>query len=308
MNTFLCDSNSLCGTRNVANTSEKSVNHDTKKSFWNELNHHAFLVQCGGSAPHKDAWPDEKVPEKRFDFNEGAVHDWSEMEIPSQDGEHVTATIFSEVWRSVRVLSKVQRMRRLGGVSAAALKHTETLAESCVSGGEPRKTTNEDNDKVVTIFQQQRLHRLLINVGLTGYGLTSTIYIGTATRDFDVPFRGRKPTTTIWDFLQHPSLRQRLQPWLASKKGSARNFVTVHLYPSGVHAGRDTCPRQVWQADKLSTLLSSSQGCMFWDRILSHGPRTMSDKTSSTTRDGYTKEALRTSPCSWASLSWAPGS
>ena len=49
-----------------------------------------------------EAGPDEGVPEERFEFNEGPKHDLSEMEIPSQDREQVTATFALEVRRSVR--------------------------------------------------------------------------------------------------------------------------------------------------------------------------------------------------------------
>ena len=84
----------------------------------------------------------------------------------------------------------------------------------------------------------------LISVLPTRHGLTSAFFTGTASRDVHGLLRRRKPTTTSLDFLRCLSLRQRLQSWLASfQKGSARNFVTMALYPRGAHAGSETCPR-----------------------------------------------------------------
>ena len=58
---------------------------------------HAFLVQLGGATSPDDAWPNEVVLQERFDFDEDVEQDWSEMEIPSEHREHVTATISPEV-------------------------------------------------------------------------------------------------------------------------------------------------------------------------------------------------------------------
>ena len=43
---------------------------------------HAFLVEYGGSTSHADVWPGERLPEERFEFNEGVEHE-SGIEVPS---------------------------------------------------------------------------------------------------------------------------------------------------------------------------------------------------------------------------------
>ena len=50
----------------------------------------------------KDVWPDDGVPDERFNFIEEVEHDWGEMEIPSERREHVAATIFPEARQSAR--------------------------------------------------------------------------------------------------------------------------------------------------------------------------------------------------------------
>ena len=77
---------------------------------------------------HTEAEPDEGVPEERFKFNEEFEHDLSEMEFPSQEREHVTATFALEVRLSVRKahrglghppFNRFFRLLRLGGASKA---------------------------------------------------------------------------------------------------------------------------------------------------------------------------------------------
>ena len=59
--------------------------------------HHALPLEHGGSKSHTVAWPDEGVPEERFDFSDWPQQDWSETEgIASQYREHVTVTISPE--------------------------------------------------------------------------------------------------------------------------------------------------------------------------------------------------------------------
>ena len=50
-------------------------------------------MEYGGSTSDKDAWLMKRVREERFNFNEGAEQEWSEMWIPIHHREHVTALI-----------------------------------------------------------------------------------------------------------------------------------------------------------------------------------------------------------------------